>query len=87
MYAIKEITEYIENNLLSNLWPVFSSIHYGNPDLSGTGNSISQEFYTALQLLYLLYTICQHLAKSGHSLENEIIDLTYLPDPCNNNNS
>ena len=31
---------------------------------------------------FVCLTICRHLAKSGDTLENEITDLTNLPEPC-----
>ena len=39
----------------------------------------STELYNNLICL----TVCRHLAKYGHSLEDKITDLTKLPDPCN----
>ena len=31
---------------------------------------------------FICFNICRHLAKSGHSLDNTIINLTDLPEPC-----
>lgn len=38
---------------------------------------------TQLYQLFICLTICRHLAKSGHSLDNTIINLANLPEPCN----
>ena len=38
---------------------------------------------TQLYNYFICLTICRHLAKYGHSLDNTITDLTNLPDPCN----
>ena len=38
---------------------------------------------TQLYNHFICFTICRHLAKYGHHLDNTITDLTNLPDPCN----
>ncbi|XP_065888898.1 nucleotide-binding oligomerization domain-containing protein 2-like [Dysidea avara] len=38
---------------------------------------------TQLYNYFICLTICRHLAKSGHPLDNTITDLANLPEPCN----
>jgi len=65
-------------------WPVFHPLQYGNLDILSvqTGDSPSQNS-TQLYYYFICLTICRHLAKSGHPLDNTITDLAKLPQPCN----
>ena len=85
--SIKELTQYLEDHFtISSLCVVpFNMVVllflYKQrtllPNDSLPNNS------TQLYNYFICLTICRHLAKYGHPLDNTITDLTSLPDPCN----
>ena len=84
--SIKELTQYLEDHFtISSLCAVpFNMVvllylykqRTSLPDNSLPNNS------TQLYNHFICLTICRHLAKYGHPLDNRITDLTNLPDPC-----
>ena len=80
--SIKELTEYLENNLtISSLcyipFNMVALLYLYKQRIPLPSNS------TQLYNYFIFLTICRHLAKSGHPLENTLPDLANLPEPCN----
>ena len=80
--SIKELTQYLEKHItISSLCVVpFNMVvllFLYKQGISLPNNS------TELYNHFICLTICRHLAKYGHHLDNTITDLTNLPDPCN----
>ena len=80
--SIKELTQYLEDHFtISSLCVVpFNMVvllFLYKQGISLPNNS------TELYKHFICLTICKHLARYGHDLDNKITDLTNLPDPCN----
>ena len=80
--SIAELTQYLDKHFsMRSLCVVpFNLVIFlflYEQGISLTKNST--ELYNHLVCL----TVCRHLAKQHHSLEDKITDLTNLPDPCN----
>jgi len=79
-HAVKEITEYLESNVTIdslcfipfNMVILMYLYEQGIPLPSNT---------VKLYNYFICITICRHLAKLGHSLDNTITDLFSLPEP------
>ena len=81
-HAVKELTEYLEGNLTINglcfiPFNMVILIYLYEQGISFPNNSAELYNY------FIFLTICRHLAKSGHPLENITPDLDNLPEPCN----
>ena len=81
-HAVKELTEYLEGNLTINglcfiPFNMVILIYLYEQGISLPNNSAQLYNY------FICLTICRHLAKSGHPLENITPDLDNLPEPCN----
>ena len=80
--SIKELTQYLEDHFtISSLCVVpFNMVvllFLYKQGISLPNNS------TQLYNHFICLTICRHLAKYGHPLDNTITNLNDLPDPCN----
>ena len=80
--CIKELTQYLEDHFtISSLCVIpFNMVvllFLYKQRISLPNNS------TELYNHFICLTICRHLAKYGHPLDNTITDLTNLPDPYN----
>ena len=84
--SIKELTQYLEDHFtISSLCVVpFNMVVllYLYKQRSCLPNKSLPKNSTQLYNYFICLTICRHLAKDGHSLDNTITDLTNLPDPC-----
>ena len=80
--CIKELTQYLEDHFtISSLCVVpfnLVVLLFLYKQRSSLPNNSTQ-----LYNHFICLTICRHLAKHGHSLDNTITDLTNLPCPCN----
>jgi len=81
-HSIKELTEYLKRNLtIDSLcfipFNMVILIYLYKQGIPLPSNS------TQLYNYFICLTICRHLAKSGHPLENTFSDLANLPEPCN----
>ena len=84
--SIKELTQYLEDHFtISSLCVVpFNMVvllFLYKQRTSLPNNSLPNNS-TQLYNYFICLTICRHLAKYGHPLDNTITDLTNLPDPC-----
>ena len=84
--SIKELTQYLEDHFtISSLCAVpFNMVvllFLYKQRASLPNNSLPNNS-TQLYNHFICLTICRHLAKYGHPLDNTITDLTNLPDPC-----
>ena len=84
--SIKELTQYLEDHFtISSLCVVpFNMVvllFLYKQRTSLPNNSLPNNS-TQLYNHFICLTICRHLAKYGHPLDNTITDLTNLPDPC-----
>ena len=83
--SIKELTQYLEDFTISSLCVVpFNMVvllFLYKQRTSLPNNSLPNNS-TQLYNHFICLTICRHLAKYGHPLDNTITDLTNLPDPC-----
>ena len=84
--SIKELTQYLEDHFtISSLCAVpFNMVvllFLYKQRTSLPNNSLPKNS-TQLYNYFICLTICRHLAKYGHPLDNTITDLTNLPDPC-----
>ena len=84
--SIKELTQYLEDHFtISSLcvvpfnMVVFLFLYKHRTSLPNNSLPINS---TQLYNYFICLTICRHLAKYGHPLDNTITDLTNLPDPC-----
>ena len=79
--SIKELTQYLESHFtISGLCVVpFNMVALVFVYKQGMFFPKSS---TELYNHFICLTICRHLAKYGHLLDNTITDLTNLPDPC-----
>ena len=80
--SIKELTQYLDDHFtISSLCVIpFNMVillFLYKQGISLPNNS------TRLYNHFICLTICRHLAKCGHHLDNTITDLTNLPDPYN----
>ena len=84
--SIKELTQYLEDHFtISSLCVVpFNMVVllFLYKQRSCLPNKSLPKNSTQLYNHFICLTICRHLAKYGHSLDNTITDLTNLPDPC-----
>ena len=85
--SIKELTQYLEDHFtISTLCAVpFNMVillFLYKQRTSLPNNSLPNNS-TQLYNHFICLTICRHLAKYGHPLDNTITDLTNLPDPYN----
>ena len=81
-HAVRELTEYLEGNLTINglcfiPFNMVILIYLYKQGIPLPSHS------TQLYNYFICLTICRHLAKSGHPLDNTITDLASLPEPCN----
>ena len=81
-HSIKELTEYLKRNLtIDSLcfipFNMVILIYLYKQGIPLPSNS------TQLYNYFICLTICRHLAKSGHPLDNTITDLANLPEPFN----
>ncbi|XP_065889069.1 protein NLRC3-like [Dysidea avara] len=79
---IKELTDYLDSHLTINGLCYVPFIMVALLYLYDQGIPLpnsSVELYHR----FICLTICRHLAKSGHPLENDATDLADLPEPCN----
>ena len=79
-HAIKELTEYLEGNLTINglcfiPFNMMILIYLYKQGISLPSNC------TQLYNYFICLTICRHIAKSSHPLDNTITDLDNLPEP------
>ena len=79
--SIKELIQYLEDHLtISSLcvvpYNLVVLLFLYKQGISLPSNSAK------LYNHFICLTICRHLAKYGHPLDNTITDLTNLPDPC-----
>ena len=84
--SIKELTQYLEDHFtISSLCVVpFNMVvllFLYKQRICLPSNSLPKNS-TQLYNNFICLTICRHLAKHGHPLDNTITDLTSLPDPC-----
>ena len=84
--SIKELTQYLEDHFtISSLCVVpFNMVVllFLYKQRSCLPNKSLPKNSTQLYNHFICLTICRHLAKYGHPLDNTITDLTNLPDPC-----
>ena len=84
--SVKELTQYLDNHFtISSLCVVpFNMVVllYLYKQRSCLPNKSLPKNSTQLYNYFISLTICRHLAKCGHPLDNTITDLTNLPDPC-----
>ena len=84
--SIEELTQYLEDHFtISSLCVVpFNMVVllYLYKQRSCLPNKSLPKNSTQLYNHFICLTICRHLAKYGHHLDNTITDLTTLPDPC-----
>ena len=84
--SIKELTQYLEDHFtISSLCVVpFNMVIllFLYKQRSSLPNNSLPNNSTQLYNHFICLTICRHLAKYGHPLDNTITDLTNLPDPC-----
>ena len=84
--SIKELTQYLEDHFtISSLCVVpFNMVVllYLYKQRSCLPNKSLPKNSTQLYNHFICLTICRHLAKYGHPLDNTITDLVNLPDPC-----
>ena len=81
-HAVEELTKYLENNVtIGSLcfipFNMVILVYLYKQGIALPSNS------TQLYNYFICLTICRHLAKSGHSLDNTITDLAKLPEPYN----
>ena len=85
--SIKELTQYLEDHFtISSLCVVpFNMVVllFLYKQRSSLPNNSLPNNSTQLYNHFICLTICRHLAKYGHPLDNTITDLTNLPDPYN----
>ena len=83
--SIKELTQYLEDHFtISSLCVVpFNMVVllFLYKQRSYLPNKSLPKNSTQLYNHFICLTICRHLAKFGHPLDNSITDLTNLPDP------
>ena len=80
--AVKELTEYLKNNLTINglcfiPFNMVILIYLYEQGISLPSNS------TQLYNHFVCLTICRYLVKSGYPLDNTITDVSKLPEPYN----
>ena len=84
--SIKELTQYLKDNItISSLCVVpFNMVVllFLYKQRSFLPNKTLPKNSTQLYNHFICLTICRHLAKQRHPLDNTITDLTNLPDPC-----
>ena len=84
--SIKELNQYLDDHFtISSLCVVpFNMVIllFLYKQRSCLPNKSLPKNSTELYNHFICLTICRHLAKYGHSLDNTITDLTNLPDPC-----
>ena len=84
--SIKELTQYLEDHFtISSLCVVpFNMVVllFLYQQRASLPNNSLPDNSTQLYNHFICLTICRHLAKYGHPLDNTITDLTNLPDPC-----
>ena len=84
--SIKELNQYLDDHFtISSLCAVpFNMVIllFLYKQRSCLPNKSLPKNSTELYNHFICLTICRHLAKYGHSLDNTITDLTNLPDPC-----
>jgi len=81
-HKVKELTDYLANHLTINGLCYVPFIMVALLYLYEQGIPLpnnSSDLYNR----FICLTICRHLAKSGHPLENDITNLTDFPEPCN----
>ena len=78
--SIKELTQYLEDHLTISTLCVVPFNMVVLLFLYKQGISLPKNS-TELYNHFICLTICRHLAKCGHPLDNTITDLTNLPDP------
>ena len=83
--SVKELIKYLEDHFtISSLCVIpFNMVVllYLYKEKSCLPNKSLPKNSTQLYNYFICLTICRHLAKHGHSLDNTITDLTSLPDP------
>ena len=84
--SIKELTQYLEDHFtIRSLCVVpFNMVVllFLYKQRTSLPNNSLPDNSTQLYNHFICLTICRHLAKYGHPLDNTITDLTSLPDPC-----
>ena len=83
--SIKELTQYLEDHFtISSLCVVpfnMAILLFLYKQRSCLPNKSLPKNSTQLYNHFICLTICRHIAKYGHPLDNTITDLTNLPDP------
>ncbi|XP_065918252.1 nucleotide-binding oligomerization domain-containing protein 1-like isoform X2 [Dysidea avara] len=79
---VKELTEYLESHLTINSlcyvpFIMVALLYIYSQGISLPSNAVD------LYRRFICLTICRHLARSGHSDNDNITNLTDLPEPCN----
>jgi len=79
---VKELTDYLNSHLTINglcyvPFIMVALLYLYSQGIPLPSNSV--ELYRR----FISLTVCRHLAKSGHPLNNDVTDLSDLPEPCN----
>ena len=79
---VNELTNYLDSHLTINglcyiPFIMVALLYLYDQGIPLPNNSVE------LYHLFVCLTICRHLVKSGHPLENDVTNIADLPEPCN----
>ena len=75
--SIKELTQYLKDHFAISSLRVATWLSFFSCTKTRNFPSSSTDLYNR----FVCLTVCRHLAKYGHPLDNAITDLNNLPDP------